>query len=294
MYGASLILILIFTYLGLYFIITSSFTFPSSQAIKILKSVNKESITKKQAIYNSTTGIFIMQLAKSIKISKYEKNKLEADFKKVNIKLTAEEFKAKSIVAAVMPLPLIFLFVLIKGPIGAICIVFCLLLSVQQYFVQKIKIEKRLKSMKERILDDVPRFVGNFRHSLKGTRDYVNILDKYRKICCPEFKYDLDVLIYDLKTINHEEALKRFDARLGIPKLSPFINIVIGISQGEEPEFTAIDNDMNALMFLTLDRKIQSAPGKVNVRIAALVICGLVTFISPIIYTVLKAKQFVQ
>ena len=52
-------------------------------------------------------------------------------------------------------------------------------------------------------------------------------MERYRKSAGDDFKYDLDILITELKKGNTEEALQRFDECVNIPQLLTFIAVFV-------------------------------------------------------------------
>ena len=48
----------------------------------------------------------------------------------------------------------------------------------------------------------------------------------YRQIAKPNFYYDLDVLITDLKTMDEESALTRFDRKSSVLYTDRYINLI--------------------------------------------------------------------
>ncbi len=93
-------------------------------------------------------------------------------------------------------------------------------------------------------------------------------MERYqRKIAGDDFKYDLDILITDLKTGNTEDALQRFDERVNIPQLSTFISGVIGTSKGIDQEtffLSLMEQEMKILARENIKREIAKRPGKIK------------------------------
>ena len=99
-----------------------------------------------------------------------------------------------------------------------------MLLGIMLFFKERQAAREKLKKINGKILDELPRFVRTYNNSLKSSKDILKFMERYRKIAGDDFKYDLDILITDLKTGNTEEALQRFDERVNIPQLSTFIH----------------------------------------------------------------------
>ena len=143
---------------------------------------------------------------------------------------------------------LLFSFVFI--PLGLTVItMLVMLLGVMLFFKERQAVSEKLKKINGRIHDELPRFVRTYNNSLKSSKDILKFMERYQKIAGEDFKYDLDILITDLKTGNTEEALQRFDERVNIPQLSTFISGVIGTSKGVDQEtfFYLMEQDMKIL-----------------------------------------------
>ena len=64
---------------------------------------------------------------------------------------------------------------------------------------------------------EIPRFALTVGQSLENDRDVLKILTSYRRVAGKDFGAELDQTIADMKTGNYENALIRFETRIGSP-----------------------------------------------------------------------------
>lgn len=74
---------------------------------------------------------------------------------------------------------------------------------------------------------EIPRFALTVGQSLENDRDVLKILTSYRRVAGKDFGAELDQTIADMKTGNYENALIRFETRIGSPMLSDAIRGLI-------------------------------------------------------------------
>lgn len=200
---------------------------------------------------------------------------------RAGINLSPAEYYAKAYVTAGLVILLSFIFI----PLGLTVITMCvMLLGIMMFFKERQAAREKLKKISGKILDELPRFVRTYNNSLKSSKDILKFMERYRKIAGDDFKYDLDILITDLKTGNTEEALQRFDERVNIPQLSTFISGVIGTSKGIDQEtfFYLMEQDMKILARENIKREIAKRPGKIKKATIAVGVMMFLLYLYPI------------
>ena len=265
---------------GFYTLAGQFITFPAMRTEKAMSSFKRKQGFGER-FYNLITFPLIKLLSKLMRIEPYESRKLEKDLQRAGITLSPAEYKAKAFVTA--GLVIIFSFVFI--PLGLTVItMLVMLLGIMLFFKERQAVKEKLKKINGRILDELPRFVRTYNNSLKSSKDILRFMERYRKIAGDAFKYDLDILITDLKTGNTEEALQRFDERVNIPQLSTFISGVIGTSKGVDQEtfFYLMEQDMKILARENIKREIAKRPGKIKKATVAIGVMMFLLYLYPI------------
>lgn len=98
--------------------------------------------------------------------------------------------------------------------------------------------------------------------SLENDRDVLKILTSYRRVAGKDFGAELDQTIADMKTGNYENALIRFETRIGSPMLSDVIRGLIGVLRGDDQRmyFKMITFDMRQIEQNNLKKEAAKRP----------------------------------
>lgn len=265
---------------GIYTFAGQFITFPTKRTEKTMSSFKrKQSVA--ESFYNLIIFPLIKLLSKLMRMEPYESRKLEKDLQRAGISLSPAEYKAKAFVTAGLVVLISFIFI----PLGLTVITLLVMfLGVMLFFKERQAVSEKLKKINGRILEELPRFVRTYNNSLKSSKDILKFMERYQKIAGEDFKYDLDILITDLKTGNTEEALQRFDERVNIPQLSTFISGVIGTSKGVDQEtfFYLMEQDMKILASENIKREIAKRPGKIKKATVAVGVMMFILYLYPI------------
>ena len=266
--------------IGIYSFVGNYITFPTTQTDKAMSGFKrKQSIGER--FYTSVTYPLTKIISKFIRMEGYQKRKLEKDLQRAGINLTPAEYYAKAYVTAGLVILSSFLFIPLGLPMITMCV---MILGIMLFFKERQSVKEKLNKINGKILDELPRFVRTYNNSLKSSKDILKFMERYRKIAGDDFKYDLDILITDLKTGNTEEALQRFDERVNIPQLSTFISGVIGTSKGIDQEtfFYLTEQDMKILARENTKREIAKRPGKIKKATVAVGVMMFLLYLYPI------------
>lgn len=247
---------------GIYEVITTVIILPSRQT---LKSVSR--LTEKRTILQEMKDFFVTPIAvlisKLIRLSSVKREKLRRDLERVGIAETPEMYYANAITVSL----LICVGSLVMIPLGLKVLTFAMVfLSVLIYLKNIERVKDKIKETNEAIKRELPRFVRMYNHSRGDNVQFVNIAEKYSKIAGEKFKYDIDLLIMDLKTGNEENALINFSERVNIPQMTNFVNVVLGSIKGDDMgvALQLMEGEMKALSRENKRRIMQERPGKVK------------------------------
>jgi len=270
---------------GFYTFASKFITFPTKRTTKAMSSFKRKQSIGEQ-FYNAVTYPLTKIVAKFIHLESYRSKKLAKNLERAGINLTPAEYHAKAYVTSVLTILSAFLFIPLGLPIITMGV---LMLGIVLYFKERQAVTDKLKKINGHILEELPRFIRTYNNSLKSSKDILRFMEKYRKVAGDEFKYDLDILITELKTGNTEEALQRFDDRVNIPQLSTFVSGVIGTSKGinQETFFYLMEQDMKILARENIKREIAKRPGKIKKATIAVGVMMFILYLYPI-FTDLK------
>ncbi|NDO19219.1 hypothetical protein FMM68_06065 [Lachnospiraceae bacterium MD329] len=255
------LLILVIAF-GLYEIATMVIVLPSRQTLKATKR-----LVQKHTILQDLKDLFVTPIAtfisKFIKLDRIKREKLRKDLERVDIQESPEMYYANAItISLLMCLGSLFLI-----PLGMkIITAAAFLLAIAVYFANVERVKEKIKETNEAIKRELPRFVRMYNHSRGDNIQFVDIAEKYRQIAGDKFKYDLDLLIMDLKTGNEENALLNFAERVNIPQMTSFVNVVLGAIKGDNVSVSLqlMEGEMKILARENKRRIMQERPGKVK------------------------------
>lgn len=243
-----------------YFILHQFVTLPSAKTEKVILNLGKPKGFN-ASLEMSLVIPFANKIEPFLRLEEYQRDVLQQTLHTAGIQSSAEKYTAAAIgygvliflfclPLAVLISPVLFLaglaagFFAYKGRIGA---------------AQKLVTEKRL-----RIEAELPRFSSTIHEQLSTTRDVVKIFETYRKICPRDFEEEITKTLADMKTGNHEAALRNFENRMGSYKLSEVVRGLIGVLNGNNQimHFEILTNDLIKSENEALRREAQKRPGK--------------------------------
>ena len=263
---------IILIFYGLYKIITGFITVPSGDTEK-----NIQNMQNTDGVLDDLKKVFIgipaKFLARFINIDMYKRAKMDRDLDRVGYKETPEEFYASAIVKGIYFILLGIILILLNMTIFGVGM---MVISIFIYLSSIDKLNDKLKERNEQIMKELPTFIRTYNNTLKQSKDFLKFAINYREIAKPNFHYDLDVLITDLKTMDEESALNRFANRINISHLTQFTNAVIANSKGSDQSvyFQQLNHDMNMLAIENVKREIDKRPDKVK-PMTMLVACSI-------------------
>lgn len=263
------VLMFVVTFYFIYNIIVIFFPQPSKKTTKTLSGM-KNSLSLAEKVYLMVIKPMARLVAPLIPIDEYTEKRLKKNLDRVGIDLTPKEYYAKAVMTSVLiQVGAVAVHILLRSIPVTICMVF---LGVLMFFKELQSVDKKLEKLNEVISHELPSFIISFAESLQGTRDIEKIFSRYRKICTDAFRYDLDVLISELKHGEHEAALRNFDDRLNIPHVTSFVNSVINVEKGggsqtEELMFRIQVESMNELQKANIRKELAKRPEKIRYAI---------------------------
>ena len=138
-------------------------------------------------------------------------------------------------------------------------------------------IETYAKKRKKIIEAELPRFAVTITHNLENDRDVVKILSSYRRVAGPELGHELDVTIADMVTGNYENALLRFQNRIGSTMLSDIIRGLIGTLRGDDQQmfFKMLTFDMRQIEQNNLKKEAAKRPKQMQKYSMMMLFCIL-------------------
>lgn len=263
-----------FLSVGLYEYVTYLLKCPSAKATKAYgKTASRQK--QKPDSFNIVLESFSKKLAKFIPMDEFKRAEMEADLTTAGFVITPEEFQAYGYLkmGLLFLVAIVFLFIL---PIGS---AFFALLAILVYMLHKNSLKKRIQNKRDNIEYELSRFVFVIKEGLKNNRDVLTLLETYAKGAEKEFANELRITIADMKATNYEDALNRFDKRIGLNSLSDITRGLIGVIRGNVSDsyWENLAETLTDAQKQRLVRQANKVPGKVNKL--SLMLTFLFTFI---------------
>ena len=258
---------------------------PGSTARGVRIAAKKESTLSGRLM----TGI-LMPLVKIaaplIRISDFKKKRVEQQLKRAGIPLTPCEYYARSLVAAVVCFAVAFLLLSTAGNLRLMSF----LLAVTVFFHFHGEVKDALKQKYREIEAELPKFVRAIVQGLKTEKDVIKLLETYQMIAGRGLKYDISVLIMDLKSGNFEEGMLTFDSRLGNSYISRLTKALIAVNRGDNQDSTLsyLLSDMGLLAKEIMQRELAKRPGRIKMLVIPVVltaVCALFYVIGMNLFT---------
>jgi hypothetical protein len=138
-----------------------------------------------------------------------------------------------------------------------------------------------VRKRKKIIEAEIPRFALTIAQNLENDRDVLKILTGYRRVAGKDFRQELDQTIADMKTGNYENALIRFESRIGSPLLSDVVRGLIGTMRGDDQRmyFKMICFDMRQIEQNNLKKEAAKRPKKIQKYSMMMLFCIVIIYL---------------
>lgn len=207
------------------------------------------------------------QMGKFLPMAESQKRRLAQRLKTAGIALAPETYVARAILKALVPFSVFLLLAMLPSHIFVAFLMSLFgILSILLFFKEFDAISDIVRQKKEEIEWELPRMVDSILQEFRHHRDLVRILENYKESAGGQLKKELEITIADMKTGNIENALIRFDGRLGIPGLSSIVRGLLAVVQGEDGifYFQMLQHDLKAIEFQKLKRLALTRPDKMK------------------------------
>lgn len=266
------------------------------QLLKIPKLSMKKNIknlqTEKEKTGKRLLNRFVMPLVKPvsrwIRLDPAKEAKMASMIRRGGLDLTPGEYQARALICAAFTLLLLVPLLAIGATnIAPVILIF----SIVVYFHFTTDFKDKLKMKKALIEAELPGFVRSILYKLDDIRegsqktvvqvDLIQIFEDYLMVASDVFRYDVAVLVMEMKAKDIETALRNFNERIGLTDVSFLVNALIGLHrgehQGEALAYLARDMDIKAKE--VLKKKLNKLPRKVKIASIPLVAVTLATLL---------------
>ena len=250
---------------------------PTSRTSRMMMLAKKQRGTKNEQLLD----VYITRIAKLfapyLRLDRLKRNKLQAALSIAGLELTPEVYTARAWVTAgavgLCALPMTFLMPLFVPVLIGTAVA----LWFSTYYAAFDFVKKRRKLIEA----EIPRFALTIGQNLENDRDVLKILTSYRRVAGRDFAAELDQTIADMKTGNYENALIRFETRIGSPMLSDVVRGLVGVLRGDDQRmyFKMICFDMRQIEQNNLKKEAAKRPKKIQRYSMMMLICIMIIYL---------------
>lgn len=255
---------------GLYRLVQALFGLPISRCVKAVRNIHgkRKWIDRLQVVLLPIARL----ISRMLPLSEYKVKRINADLARLRISQSPWEFVGTAMAKALL-LTLIGLFFIPLGmPWLALLTAVAALLS---YFQNMQTVRKRVEALNREIEGELPRLVETLNYTLQDNRDLLTFFEKYRRVAGKALDPELDRLIVDMKTGNQEAALRRMDARLGLPSFAALCAVLCGVHQGVDQHVSllVLEQDLRTKEREMLRRTMANRP--LRIKAASFILTAL-------------------
>lgn len=246
----------------------------TSRMMMIAKKQTGETSEKLSDVYLTRIA---EKLSPLLKLDPIKKGKLELALNIAEIPLTPETYTMKAILTAILT-ALLGLFLLLFIPLVGFLVMGLSILMWFSTYQQAFDIVKKRKKLIE---SELPRFAVSIQQGLSTDRDVLKLLVSYRRIAGPHLAKELDTTIADMKTGNYENALLRFQNRVGSTMLSDIVRGLIGTLRGDDQQmyFKMLVFDMRQIEQNNLKKEAAKRPKQMQKYSMMMLFCILLIYV---------------
>ena len=250
---------------------------PTGRTSKMMMLARKQQSSKKEKLLDVYITKIAVLLAPFLRLDRLKRNRLQTALAIAGLELTPEAYTARAWVTAaaagLCAVPMAFLMPLLSPVLVGLAVA----LWFSTYYAAFDFVRKRRKLIEA----EIPRFALSIGQNLENDRDVLKMLTSYRRVAGRDFAAELDQTIADMKTGNYENALLRFETRIGSPMLSDVVRGLIGVLRGDDQRmyFKMICFDMRQIEQNNLKKEAAKRPRKIQRYSMMMLVCIMIIYL---------------
>ena len=250
---------------------------PTGRTSKMMMLARRQQSSKKEKLLDVYITKIAVLLAPFLRLDKLKRNRLQTALAIAGLELTPEAYTARAWVTAaavgLCVIPMAFLMPLLSPVLVGLAVA----LWFSTYYAAFDFVRKRRKLIEA----EIPRFALSIGQILENDRDVLKMLTSYRRVAGRDFAAELDQTIADMKTGNYENALLRFETRIGSPMLSDVVRGLIGVLRGDDQRmyFKMICFDMRQIEQNNLKKEAAKRPRKIQRYSMMMLVCIMIIYL---------------
>lgn len=250
---------------------------PTTRTSKAMMLAKKQTGSGSEKLYEVYLTRMANLLSHFIRIDPVKRGRLLSTLEIAGIPLTPEAYTARAFLTALAVAFLSLPVFLIMPLFGFLVLGLAVLMWFSSYYSAFDYVKKRKKTIEA----ELPRFAVSIQQSLSGNRDVLKLLVSYRRIAGPDLGKELDTTIADMKTANYENALLRFQNRIGSTMLSDIVRGLIGTLRGDDQHmyFQMLVFDMRQIEQNNLKKEAAKRPKQMQKYSMMMLFCILLIYV---------------
>lgn len=281
-----LIIFFIFLAIGFYLIIADIAKVPTLKKSKNIVAINKREKKKTAKGLEVILMEYATKLSNHIRLDDYKRDKLEIVLRSAGIKMTPETYMADIYIKT----GIVLVFAIPSFLITPILSVVFVLIAVAVYLKEYNRANNILKKRKGKIEYELPRFAMTIEQELISSRDVFKILENYHKNSTSALGRELEITTADMRSGSYEEALRRFESRIGSSSLSEIIRGLLGVLNGNDETiyFRMLAKDLKELEYQRLRGIALKRPQKIKKYSGMMLSCILLIYGVVLMYEIVN------
>ena len=250
---------------------------PTSKTSKMMMLSKKQQGIRSEKLLDVYITRIAVRLAPLIHMDKLKRDKLQTILAIAGIPLSPEVYLLKAHITA----GLVALFALPLLPILPLFVPILIGLAVALWFSTYYSAFDYVKKRRKLMEAEIPRFALTIAQNLENDRDVLKILSSYRRMAGKDFAQELDQTVADMKTGNYENALIRFESRVGSTLLSDVVRGLIGTLRGDDQRmyFRMICFDMRQIEQNNLKKEAAKRPKQIQRYSMMMLFCIVIIYL---------------
>lgn len=281
-----LIVFFIFLSIGFYFILADIMKVPTLKKAKHIVALNKQEKKNKAKSLEVILMEYATKLSEHIRLDDYKRDKLEIILRSADIKMTPETYMSDVYIKTGM----ILVFAIPSLLISPILSIIFVAISVAVYFNEYNRASNILKKRKGKIEHELPRFAMTIEQELMTSRDVFRILENYYKNSTSNLGRELEITVADMRSGSYEEALRRFESRIGSSSLSEIVRGLLGVLNGNDETlyFRMLAKDLKELEYQRLRGIALKRPEKIKKYSGMMLSCIMLIYGVVLMYEIVN------
>jgi len=221
--------------------------------------------------------IVIRKVTSSVLLSDAKKDEFGLMIKRLDLKITPEELRARQIVLSVLALLASLVVMQIQNMIG----IFSLLGVVLAWMYPVDEIQKKIEKKNKNIMDDFPAFYSMlyYQYSRSVNIFLGDVVKDFLPNANPDMAEELEIFIDNIE-YGEEYALKQLKKRVPLRYVIKFCDIMQTRLNGYDntSQMTYLKNELNDLRIQTLEKELRKRQNQ-NIKVQFALIFVLIVYV---------------